>query len=470
MTPGMWDHTKESFTEGRLVTKELADWVAGVTYEDLSEDARTETGKALVDYLGETLFVGGTKSLGQEIAKFCALYGGSQPEATIISTGEKVQASRAAMANGTMALGFEFADWGGGARPYPFAVTAALALAEARKLSGQKLALAIAVGYEVMGRVFYAIHPGWPTSHYTPAVYGTVAAAAACAKLLDLDAKKTLSAIGFGCAFASGSFQGHEEGTWQRCLNGGTAGERAVTAALLAEFGYEGTTMGLEGIQGFAKAFATGEIKIDKLLDNLGESWSITERWVKAYPMNTTLHAPAEALMKVMDDHDLVYQDIDRIEAHWQKVEPFLAKQKIKTVVSAQASLPFALAMSAKHRKITVDQFTDETVHDPEIQDLLQRVSVTQDEELYKQVPRGSFPGKVTVFMKNGSSFTDQVLYPRGCPYNRLSEADFKQKFMHMAERVIGMEQAEKLYETAIRLTEVDDISRLATLFSRQRS
>jgi 2-methylcitrate dehydratase PrpD len=463
----MWDHNQESFTEGRMVTKELADWVAGVTFEDLSEGARVEAGRVLVDYLGETLFVGGTRPLGQEIAKFCALYGGGKPEATIIATGEKTQASRAALANGTMALGFEYADWGGGARPYPFAVTAALALAETRKLSGKHLALAIAVGYEVMGRVFYAVHPGRPTSHYTPAVYGTVAASAACAKLLGLDAKKTLSAIGFGCAFAGGSFQGHEEGTWQRCLNGGMAGERAVTAALLAEFGYEGTTMGLEGIQGFAKAFATGEIKIDKLLGGLGESWSITERWVKAYPMNTTLHAPAEALMKVMDNNGLTYRDIEKIEAHWQKVEPFLAKQKVKTVVSAQASLPFALAMSAKHRKITVDQFTDETVNDPEIQELITRVSVTQDLELYKQVPLGSFPGKVTVTTRDGRAFTDQVLYPRGCPYNRLSEADFKYKYMHMAERVIGTEQAERLYQKAIRLTELDDVSELAPLFSR---
>jgi 2-methylcitrate dehydratase len=464
----MWDHNKESFTEGRLVTKELADWVAGLTFEDLSEAASGEAGRVLVDYLGETLFVGGTKPLGKEIAKFCAAFGGGQPEATIIATGDKTLASRAALANGTMALGFEYADWGGGVRPYPFAVTAPLALAEMRKASGRELALAIAIGYEVLGRLFYAVHPGKPTGHYTPAVYGTVAASAACASLLGLDAKKTLSAIGFGCAFAGGSFQGHEEGTLQRCLNGGTAGEHAVTAALLAEFGYQGTTMGIEGIQGFAKAFATGEIKVDKLLDGLGECWSITERWVKAYPMNTTLHAPAEALMKVMDDHGLDYQDIATIAAHWQKVEPFLAKQKVKTVVSAQASLPFALAMSAKHRTITVDQFTDETVNDPEIQDLITRVSVTQDLELFKQVPVGSFPGKVTVTTRDGRSFTDQVLYPRGCRFNRLSEADFKHKYMHMAERVIGAEQAEALYGKAIGLTELGDVSELAPLFSRR--
>ena len=346
-------------------------------------------------------------------------------------------------------------------------MTAALALAELRKLSGKQLALAIVVGYEIMSRVFYAIHPGRPTSHYTPAVYGTIGASAACAKLLSLDPQKTLSALGFGCAFAGGSFQGHEEGAWQRCLNGGMAGERAVTAAMLAESGYQGTTMGLEGIQGFAVAFGAGEIRQAPLLDGLGHDFDITKRWVKAYPMNTTLHAPAEALLKVMDAHGLTYKDIEAIDAAWQKVEPFLAKHKVSTVVSAQASLPFALAMAAKHRKITVDQFTDETVNDPEIQDLITRVGVTQDLELYKQVGRKSFPGRVTVTTKDGTKFTDQVLYPRGNPNNPLSEADFKHKYMHMAERVIGASQAETLYQKAIRLAELNDVSELAPLFSR---
>ena len=33
--------------------------------------------------------------------------------------------------------------------------------------------------------------------------------------------------------------------------------------------------------------------------------------------------------------------------AAWQRVEPFLAKHKVSTIVSAQASLPFALAVAA---------------------------------------------------------------------------------------------------------------------------
>ena len=115
-----------------------------------------EAGRAFADFLGECLFVGATKPWGQSIAAFCAQEGGGQPEATIIATGVRTLASRAALANGTMALGFEYADFGAGSRPYPFAVTGPLAVAEAAHRPGRELALAIVIGYEVMGRVFHA--------------------------------------------------------------------------------------------------------------------------------------------------------------------------------------------------------------------------------------------------------------------------------------------------------------------------
>src|SRR6202035_1383339 len=125
--------------------RELAEWIAVLRVDDVPDEVLDEAGRAFADFLGDTLFVGAAKPWGQAIAAFCAADGGGQPEATIIATGERTLAARAAMANGTMALGFEYADFGSGSRPYPFAVTGALALAESRKRSGKDLALAIVI-------------------------------------------------------------------------------------------------------------------------------------------------------------------------------------------------------------------------------------------------------------------------------------------------------------------------------------
>jgi len=461
------DTREDTVTGGRMVTLELAEWVAGLRFEDLPAAVVEEAGRSFTDFLGECLFVGAKTPWGQSIAAFCAREGGGQPEATIIASGAKTLSSRAAFANGTMALGFEFADFGAGSRPYPFAVTGPLAVAESRQRPGRDLALAIVIGYEVMGRVFAATfrREEGPIPFYVPSVYGTLAAAAGCARVLGLSPQHTNYALGLGAAFSGGTFQGHEEGAWQRSLNGGMAGERGVTAALLAETGFKATELGLEGVQGFARMYCGGHLDPAPLFDGLGDSFIIMDRWVKRYPMNTTLHAPVEALLQIMTEHNLSYDDIEEIDAAWQRVEPFLAKHKVSTIVAAQASLPFALAVAAVRGKVGVDEFTDATVADPVIQSLIPRIVVHQDSDLYAKVTN-SMPGRVTVRTKDGREFTDEVLYPKGNPANPLTEDEFKSKFVDMAARVLGEPQADELYQRARELDRVDDLSALATLFS----
>lgn len=453
-----------------MVTRELAAWVAALQPDDVPDEVMEEAGKALADFLGETLFVGGLTPWGKSIAAFCASPAGGPGEATIIATGARTSAAKAAMANGTMALGFEYADFGSGSRPYPFAVTAPLAMAEARHCSGEQLALAIVIGYEVMGRVFHGTFVrGRTIPFYVPAVYGTIAGTAGCARLMQLDTDHLNRALGLACAFTGGTFQGHEEGTWQRSLNGGMAGERAVTASLLAETGFRATELGLEGIQGFAACFTNGNLDPAALLDGLGDSWFITGRWVKRYPMNTTLHAPVEALLAIMRDNGLHHSDIAEIDAAWQKVEPFLAKHEVSTVVSAQASLPFALAVAAVRGRVGVDEFTEETVADPVVQALITKTVVHQDQELFARAA-GSMPGKVTVRTVDGRELTAEVLHPSGSPGNPLTEAEFKAKYLDMAERVLGSEQAEELYGRARDLRRLPDVAALAPLFSPSRA
>ena len=294
------------------------------------------------------------KALGpKSITTFCAHDGGGQPEATIIATGQRTLTSRAALANGTMALGFEFADFGSGSRPYPFAVTAPLALAESRHRSGEDLALG--------DRRRLRGHGPSVRCHFRREADSLLRAIGRTAPLVErlvlpgcsgCQPKRQNFALGLGCAFTGGTFQGHEEGSWQRSLNGGMASERAVTAALLAQSGFRASELGLEGTPGLRSDVHGGNLDPAALLDGLGDSWFITRRWIKRYPMNTTLHAPVEALLQIMRENELHHGDIIEIEAAWQKVEPFLAKRQVSTVVSAQASLPFALAVAAVREQV----------------------------------------------------------------------------------------------------------------------
>ncbi len=96
---------------------------------------------------------------------------------------------------------------------------------------------------------------------------------------------------------------------------------------------------------------------------------------------------------------------------------------------------------------------------------MIPRTVVHQDEELYAKV-KNSMPGRVTVRTTDGREFSHEILYPRGSAGNPLTEDEFKAKFMDMAERVLGHDQADQLYERARDLPRVGDVSDLAPLFS----
>ncbi len=75
-------------------------------------------------------------------------------------------------------------------------------------------------------------------------------------------------------------------------------------------------------------------------------------------------------------------------------------------------------------------------------------------------------PGRVTVRTRDGRELTAEVLYPKGNPFNPLTEDEFKAKFMDMAERVLGHDQADELYRRARDLRAVRDVADLAPLWS----
>src|SRR3990172_8383301 len=170
---------------------------------------------------------------------------------------------------------------------------------------------------------------------YLPSLIGTFGAAAAAGKALGLKPQEMTWALGIAGAFTGGYFQGHDEGAWTRGLNGGMTPSRGVTAALLAERGFVGPEKPLEGEYGFYRVFAQGEYDPAALIADLGGSYKIMETWLKAYPMNTTLHAPVEALLQLMRTHHITHVDIEAISATFHQYVPILAKKQVRTVVSA---------------------------------------------------------------------------------------------------------------------------------------
>jgi 2-methylcitrate dehydratase len=138
-----------------MSTKALADFAAGIRYESLPSEVIAKAKASVRDFLGVALYVSRNTPWGQTIARFAVKQGYGASVATIIGHGKKTVPSRAALANGTFGLGFEFEDfhpWAG-LHPGSFVVPAALASAEVDKASGKALISAVVAGHEIAPRV-----------------------------------------------------------------------------------------------------------------------------------------------------------------------------------------------------------------------------------------------------------------------------------------------------------------------------
>src|SRR3990172_3323943 len=134
-----------------------AQFVSSVTWDQLPEIVRRKARMCLVDNLGATL--AGTLTRVSQIGADYAVDTWPGDEATILLHGKKASIIGAAFANACAANGIDVDDsaryaYGhAGAQIFP----TALALAEARNLSGAQMLCGMVVGYEVahlVGRFF----------------------------------------------------------------------------------------------------------------------------------------------------------------------------------------------------------------------------------------------------------------------------------------------------------------------------
>src|SRR5256714_13847945 len=126
-----------------------------------------------------------------------------------------------------------------------------LALAEARQSSGREFIAAFVAGYEPACRIGLALRPGhYNLGFHATGTVGAFGAAAACARLLGLDAATTAQALGIAGTQASGLKS--QFGTMCKPFHAGKASHNGLLAARLAARGFSSRPDIIGCVQGFA--------------------------------------------------------------------------------------------------------------------------------------------------------------------------------------------------------------------------
>lgn len=378
--------------------------------------------------------------------------------------GAPLAAPWAALVNGTAAHALDYDDVLDPAMSHPSAalVPAILAFAEARGCSGAACLDAYLVGFEVLARLGEAMNlvhyqRGW----HTTLSLGSMGVAAACARLMRLDAAATAMAISLATSMAGGSKR--QFGSMAKPLHAGLAAKNGLVAAQLAATGVTGIAEPLEGRWGYVDLMA-GETApgLEAALSRIGDPSAMEQYgvWAKFYPCCASTHRPVDALRSLA----LRPGQVVSIQAAVSEVAAANLRYGVpRDPNEARFSLPYCLAATLLDGTLTVASFTPGAIARPALLPLMEKVTMTVDPELRADRPvTQSFErGTIEVALTDGERKRVAVLVPRGHPGAPLSEAELEVKFRDCAAGILPAAQVDAALEQLARFAALDRITPL---------
>ena len=412
-------------------TRDLATWVSALKFEDLPQRTREVARIALLDTLGAGLY-GFNTPWTQKLLSWVQR-GGQGNEARTWNAGTvTLRSADAALVNGVAVHAFELDDYHNAKLHCGAAVIpAALAVAERLDSNGRDLLTAIVAGYEVMIRSSLALNPsaarlrGW---HLT-GVVGPFGAAAACAVLLKLNAEETAWALGLAGTQGAGLWAFNADGSMSKRLHPGKAAHSGVLAAELAQLGFSGPTSIYEFEDGgVLKAFSDHADAALLTLD-LGCVYHIDNNSIKPYCCCGSTHAYIDAALALRKKLGAPWDTSRKVRVGTCKVVDVQCGFDYVpgSVLNAQMSLRYAVAVALLEGAALPAQFTDDKLCDPLIIAVAAAIELVADPELDKLYPK-DFAGWVAV-EHNGRWERVDILNPTGSIHAPINAAGITEKF-----------------------------------------
>jgi len=449
-------------TQAETLTKILCGYLAAAQFGDLSAAAKREARRGVLDWIGCALAGSGHKTITTLLAVLREISG--RPQTTVFGRKLRLGLTDAPLANGQMGhvLDYDDTHMGGVVLHTSSPVLAALfALSERAPVSGADFMLAYAVGFEAgvrSGRTAPGHHKGgW---HLTGTL-GTIAAGAACGKLIKLDRQRLTYTLGIAATQAAGMQQ--NRGTMGKSFHAGKAAANGVLAALLAERGFDSSQEIIEGKKGFSRIYsdvAAPEQLTAGLGKGFGNGWVIETNGHKPYACGVVLHPLIDAVIAIRNRDAIDPAVVSEINLRVHPlvlsitgvVEPSTGLQsKFSTVHSAAVALIDGSA--------GVAQYSDAKAVDPAVAALRRKVKAVADDTLRKDEAYAAITA-------GGRRHDVHIAHASGTANNPMSDAAIEAKFMANATPLIGRERAERARDFVLALETQPDMRALIALLA----
>ena len=425
------------------ISQMLAEFAVGHPSRGWSDAVDREAHRTFANWVGCAIGPSTHETLQAALAAVMEL--SPAPQASILGRREKVDLANAALLGGISSHTFDFDDTHLRTIIHPAGpvAPAALALAEHLGRSGRELLDAIVIGIEVSCRVGNAIYPdhydrGW---HITGST-GMLGSAAACARLLGLDAARTQMAIGIAASQPIGVRE--QFGTMTKPFHPGGAAKAGLMSALMAKHGYTASKRALEAPRGLLQVFSD-KTDWSQVTDKLGHSWEVALNTYKPFACGIVIHPSIDGCVQLREEHGLKAEDIDSVSIRVHSlVLELTGKKTPSTGLESKFSVYHSCAVGLLYGQAGEHEYTDAVVNRPEVQALRARVDAIVDDTVHEA------SSDITIRTRDGRTLHRFVEHAIGSVERPMSDAQLRAKFCGQSDPILGAEKSARAWSVAM--------------------
>jgi 2-methylcitrate dehydratase len=430
-----------------LLAERLANYTLSLSYRDLPDHVIHATRQRLVDTLGCAL-----GAIDSEPVRSIRSYVATLPAgaSTILFDRMKVTPDAAAFLNATMVRFLDYNDGYFSLEPGHSSdnIPACLAVAQAERLNGKDLILAIVIAYEIQMRlqdVASLFRRGWDHVNFV-----TVSATMAVGKLLKLSRTQLVNALGMALNghIALRQVRSGELSGWKGA-SAANASRNAVFCAYLARHGMTGPSSIFEGEMGFFNQVSGPfELDVDAFGNRENDDFHIMRTLTKLYPTNGEMQTAVMAALGLRKElsnlEDIASIQIDTTDVGFKFLAKDPAKWRPTTRETADHSLPYTVARALIDGTITRSTYDDADFADPRVTEVIDKISVREDPVLTAQMP--SLANRVTI-KTHSDKILSKELGTKEIARAGIADAEIERKFRDFARTRFPEQQIRNILE-----------------------
>lgn len=451
------------------LSEELAKYASELSFTDLSSAEVHGAKRSILDTLA--CGIGGYVGNSSKIIRSLIGELGGPEESTVIGSRIKVPCANAALANGAMVRYLDYNDsylkltdeFLTGWHPNEL-IPAALAVAERQHSSGKELITAVAIAYEVIGKLVDSIlvrglgDRGWHMATLAGFVVPLYVG-----KLLRLGHEQIVNALGIAGTYSPtlGIIDAEgEEYNMTKNIGVAFVARNSVMAALLAQKGFTGPTRVIEGNKGFIQTVMASDFDTTALRKRKDRP-TVSNTIMKYFPAEMSSQGALTAILKLVNDHNILPDQVKsvrlQLDTRGARHIGDPAKRYPQNKETADHSLYYLAAVAIIDRAVNIDSYTPDKFVDPNIGSLIDRITV----EEYPELNKFRTAGIAHIYTTSDQQFSCRVDDPKGHYNNPMNDEELEEKLRGVALRFMDDGQIQQITKAVFAIEELDDIGKL---------